>query len=261
MSCSEEKVKKLTKTYSVSYRKLKKEAHIYKTMEQPTPDGHSQSPRHHRFCHFFISFEFVKQKLGAVAEKGSTIGGDRGSKSCVGIGKSATPWATIGEGGEGGEGGDGGDGGDGTSGVEETKEAGGGCDGKDDGAGNNSRDASSGGDGDAEVPRGGALVQQSTDTTPAGGPGAGAGAGAAETVPPSKEEEEEKKEEEPCLWLEAVAGCLKGQTWAVETIGATLGRASDNNLSLADKEMSRRHSKVSHLDWVLKGQSIQLTLG
>lgn len=50
--------------------------------------------------------------------------------------------------------------------------------------------------------------------------------------------------EQPCLWLEAVAGCLKGQMWSVETSGATLGRASDNKLSLADKEMSRRHSKV-----------------
>lgn len=50
--------------------------------------------------------------------------------------------------------------------------------------------------------------------------------------------------EQPSLWLEAVAGCLKGQVWPVETCGATLGRASDNKLSLADKEMSRRHSKV-----------------
>ncbi|CAN0048793.1 unnamed protein product, partial [Laminaria digitata] len=46
------------------------------------------------------------------------------------------------------------------------------------------------------------------------------------------------------LWLEAVAGCLKGQVWVVGGFGATLGRASENNLSLADKEMSRRHSKV-----------------
>eukprot|EP00752_Nemacystus_decipiens_P006528 g5879.t1 len=52
--------------------------------------------------------------------------------------------------------------------------------------------------------------------------------------------------EPPCLWLEAVAGCLKGQTWSVETGGATLGRASDNKLSLADKEMSRRHSKIEY---------------
>lgn len=46
------------------------------------------------------------------------------------------------------------------------------------------------------------------------------------------------------LWLEAIAGCLRGQAWEVGRPGATLGRASDNNLSLADKEMSRRHSKV-----------------
>lgn len=46
------------------------------------------------------------------------------------------------------------------------------------------------------------------------------------------------------LWLEALAGCLKGQVWEVGPAGATVGRASDNNLSLADKEMSRRHSKV-----------------
>eukprot|EP00903_Cladosiphon_okamuranus_P008714 g8348.t1 len=48
------------------------------------------------------------------------------------------------------------------------------------------------------------------------------------------------------LWLEAVAGCLKGHTWSVETGGATLGRASDNKLSLTDKEMSRRHSKIEY---------------
>ncbi|CAN0407488.1 unnamed protein product, partial [Hapterophycus canaliculatus] len=51
---------------------------------------------------------------------------------------------------------------------------------------------------------------------------------------------------QPRLWLEAVAGCLKGQSWVVEKAGATLGRASDNNLSLADKEMSRRHSKIEY---------------
>lgn len=48
----------------------------------------------------------------------------------------------------------------------------------------------------------------------------------------------------PCLWLEALAGCLKGQVWEVGPKGGTLGRASDNSVSLADKEMSRRHSKV-----------------
>ncbi|CAM9185282.1 unnamed protein product [Ectocarpus sp. 6 AP-2014] len=32
----------------------------------------------------------------------------------------------------------------------------------------------------------------------------------------------------------------------VEAAGATLGRASDNTLSLADKEMSRRHSKIEY---------------
>lgn len=48
----------------------------------------------------------------------------------------------------------------------------------------------------------------------------------------------------PCLWLEALAGCSKGQVWKVGPEGGTLGRASDNNVSLADKEMSRRHSKV-----------------
>lgn len=52
--------------------------------------------------------------------------------------------------------------------------------------------------------------------------------------------------EPPRLWLEAVAGCLKGRSWMIEAAGATLGRASDNTLSLADKEMSRRHSKVKN---------------
>lgn len=51
------------------------------------------------------------------------------------------------------------------------------------------------------------------------------------------------------MWLEALAGCLKGQVWEVGPAGATLGRASDNNLCLADKEMSRRHSKVSQGEW------------
>lgn len=58
---------------------------------------------------------------------------------------------------------------------------------------------------------------------------------------------------EVCLSLEALAGCLKGQVWQVGPAGATLGRASDNNLSLADKEMSRRHSKVC--DLILIGPS------
>ena len=49
------------------------------------------------------------------------------------------------------------------------------------------------------------------------------------------------------LWLEALAGCFKGQVWEVGVAGATIGRASDNYLSLADKEMSRRHSKVRRL--------------
>jgi serine/threonine protein phosphatase PrpC len=46
------------------------------------------------------------------------------------------------------------------------------------------------------------------------------------------------------LILEVIEGPLKGTTTTVTKEGATLGRSSDNKISIPDRELSRRHSKV-----------------
>jgi serine/threonine protein phosphatase PrpC len=49
------------------------------------------------------------------------------------------------------------------------------------------------------------------------------------------------------MLLEVLAGPLKGETYCVSKEGATLGRATDNTINIADRELSRRHSKI---EWV-----------
>eukprot|EP01006_Ploeotia_vitrea_P020904 TRINITY_DN53229_c0_g1_i1.p1 TRINITY_DN53229_c0_g1~~TRINITY_DN53229_c0_g1_i1.p1 ORF type:complete len:651 (+),score=-15.72 TRINITY_DN53229_c0_g1_i1:141-1955(+) len=48
------------------------------------------------------------------------------------------------------------------------------------------------------------------------------------------------------LMLEIVEGPLKGERRVVTKKGATIGRSSDNVLSVPDRELSRRHSKVDY---------------
>lgn len=48
------------------------------------------------------------------------------------------------------------------------------------------------------------------------------------------------------LMLEIVDGPLKGERRVVTKKGATIGRSSDNVLSVPDRELSRRHSKVDY---------------
>jgi pSer/pThr/pTyr-binding forkhead associated (FHA) protein len=43
---------------------------------------------------------------------------------------------------------------------------------------------------------------------------------------------------------DVIDGPLKGEKRKVGKAGATLGRSPDNTLSIADPELSRRHSKV-----------------
>ena len=48
------------------------------------------------------------------------------------------------------------------------------------------------------------------------------------------------------LMLEIVEGPLKGERRVVTKKGATIGRSSDNVLSVPDRELSRKHSKVDY---------------
>jgi hypothetical protein len=47
-----------------------------------------------------------------------------------------------------------------------------------------------------------------------------------------------------CLMLEIKEGPLKGERRLIMKKGATLGRSSDNTLSIPDRELSRRHSRI-----------------
>lgn len=47
-----------------------------------------------------------------------------------------------------------------------------------------------------------------------------------------------------CLLLEVKEGPLKGERRVINKKGATLGRSSDNTLSIPDRELSRRHSRI-----------------
>lgn len=48
------------------------------------------------------------------------------------------------------------------------------------------------------------------------------------------------------LIVEAVEGPLKGQIIRVNKNGATLGRSSENNICVPDRELSRKHSKIEY---------------
>ena len=52
--------------------------------------------------------------------------------------------------------------------------------------------------------------------------------------------------EDGCLILEIIEGPLKGERRLIPKKGATLGRSSDNVISIPDRELSRRHSKVEY---------------
>jgi len=66
------------------------------------------------------------------------------------------------------------------------------------------------------------------------------------------EEAAEGQECEPALFLEVTSGPLRGERRRIGREGASLGRATDNLISIADKELSRRHSLVEY-DEKLKG--------
>ena len=57
------------------------------------------------------------------------------------------------------------------------------------------------------------------------------------------------------LVIEVIDGPLKGETKIVDYKGATIGRSSDNNISVPDRELSRRHSKIVY-DEKLKSYTI-----
>ena len=52
--------------------------------------------------------------------------------------------------------------------------------------------------------------------------------------------------EDGCLILDTIEGPLKGERRLIPKKGATLGRSSDNVISIPDRELSRRHSKVEY---------------
>lgn len=52
--------------------------------------------------------------------------------------------------------------------------------------------------------------------------------------------------EEEHLVLEVTSGPLKGERRVITKTGATLGRSSDNSVSIPDRELSRRHSRVEY---------------
>lgn len=52
--------------------------------------------------------------------------------------------------------------------------------------------------------------------------------------------------EEEHLVLEVTSGPLKGERRVITKTGATLGRSSDNVVSIPDRELSRRHSRVEY---------------
>ncbi|CAM9167736.1 unnamed protein product [Phaeothamnion confervicola] len=54
-------------------------------------------------------------------------------------------------------------------------------------------------------------------------------------------------DDEGAMMLELLSGPLKGERRRVWTEGATVGRATENSISIADRELSRRHSKVEWL--------------
>ncbi len=54
-------------------------------------------------------------------------------------------------------------------------------------------------------------------------------------------------DKEGCLMLEILSGPLKGERRRVPKDGATLGRSTENNISIPDRELSRKHSKIQWL--------------
>jgi hypothetical protein len=54
--------------------------------------------------------------------------------------------------------------------------------------------------------------------------------------------------EDGCLILEIIEGPLKGERRLIPKKGATLGRSSDNVISIPDRELSRRHSKIHFVE-------------
>ncbi len=60
-------------------------------------------------------------------------------------------------------------------------------------------------------------------------------------------------DEEGCMMLEILSGPLKGERRRISKGGATLGRSTDNSISIPDKELSRKHSKIQ---WLPDGNGI-----
>ncbi|CAM9212840.1 unnamed protein product, partial [Heterosigma akashiwo] len=52
--------------------------------------------------------------------------------------------------------------------------------------------------------------------------------------------------DEPMIWLRIEEGPLKGERRKITKEGAALGRATENALSIPDRELSRRHSLIVH---------------
>ncbi|CAN0044625.1 unnamed protein product, partial [Choristocarpus tenellus] len=55
-------------------------------------------------------------------------------------------------------------------------------------------------------------------------------------------------DEQGGMVLDIIAGPLRGEQRRVFQEGATVGRATENTISIADRELSRRHSMVQ-CDW------------
>ncbi len=60
-------------------------------------------------------------------------------------------------------------------------------------------------------------------------------------------------DDEGCLMLEILSGPLKGERRRVSKDGATLGRSTDNNISIPDRELSRKHSNIQ---WLPDGNGV-----
>jgi len=60
-------------------------------------------------------------------------------------------------------------------------------------------------------------------------------------------------DDEGCLMLDVLSGPLKGERRRVTKEGASLGRSTENNIAIPDRELSRKHSKIQ---WLPDGDGV-----